>query len=108
ERVDGLERRVADPGRRARELGLRLDELATRAARAVRRKVAWERRELQARVARLARGGPEPALRRSTDGLRATAERLRFALAVRVRHGRATVEHAAGRLDALSPLACLA
>ena len=27
---------------------------------------------------------------------------------MRVRHGRATVEHAAGRLDALSPLACLA
>ena len=35
-------------------------------------------------------------------------QRLRFTLAVRVRQARAAVEHAAGRLDALSPLACLA
>src|SRR5207253_432423 len=37
----------------------------------------------------------------------AAGERLRFALAGRVRHARGTVEQAAGRLDALSPLACL-
>jgi len=37
----------------------------------------------------------------------AAGERLRFALAVRLRHARGTVEQAAGRLDALSPLACL-
>src|SRR5438067_244234 len=34
-------------------------------------------------------------------------ERLRLALAVRRQHARGTVEQAAGRLDALSPLACL-
>src|SRR5439155_7849202 len=88
-------------------LGLRLDELAARAARGLQRKLAWERRELRAISARLARSGPEPALRRSADRLRAAGERLRFALAVRVRQARTAVAHGAGRLDALSPLACL-
>src|SRR5947209_3394192 len=44
------------------------------------------------------RGGP-----RASPGPR----RRSAARAVRVRHARGTVEQAAGRLDALSPLACL-
>src|SRR5439155_1443245 len=78
------------------------------AARGLQRRLAWERRELRAISARTARSGLEPALRRSADRLRAAGERLRFALDVRVRHARTTVAHQAGRLDALSPLACLA
>jgi len=108
ERLRGLERRLGDPERRVHELAVRLDDLAARARRGLARKVAWERRELATLAARLARSGPEPGVRRAAERLSRAAERLRFALAVRVRHARATVEQAAGRLDALSPLACLA
>jgi exodeoxyribonuclease VII large subunit len=59
-------------------------------------------------ASRLARTGPEPGLRRAGDRLGGAAARLRFALAVRVRQARAALEQGAGRLDALSPLACLA
>jgi exodeoxyribonuclease VII large subunit len=107
ERVTGLQRRLGDPERRVRDLALRLDELALRARRGLVRKVAWERREIATLASRLVRTGPERAVRRTSDGLRADADRLRFAVAVRVRHARAAVERAAGRLDALSPLACL-
>jgi exodeoxyribonuclease VII large subunit len=54
------------------------------------------------------RSGPEPGLRRSADRLAAAAERLRFALEVRVRHTRAALAQVGSKLDALSPLACLA
>src|SRR5881628_1649275 len=93
--------------RRARDLPLRLDELAARVRRGLARRLAWERREVAACAARLARVGPAPGLRRARERLAASGERLRFALAVRLRHARGTVEQAAGRLEALSPLACL-
>jgi len=108
EHVTGLQRRLGEPDRRARELGLRLDELAARAQRGLVRKVAWERREVANVATRLARSGPDAAVRRTAERLRGNAERLRFVLAVRVRHARGAVERLAGRLDALSPLACLA
>src|SRR5881628_268568 len=54
-----------------------------------------------------ARGRPGAGPLRARERMAAAGERLRFALAVRVRHARGTVEQAAGRLDALSPLACL-
>ena len=60
------------------------------------------------RSTRLARSGPAPGLPRARERIAAAGERLRFALAVRVRHARATLAQEAGRLDALSPLACLA
>jgi exodeoxyribonuclease VII large subunit len=108
ERVAGLERRLGDPERRVRDLALRLDELATRARAGLRRRMAWERRELATLAGRLSRTGPAPGLPRAAERVRSAAERLRFALAVRVRNARGTMERAAGRLDALSPLACLA
>src|SRR5262249_60273098 len=52
--------------------------------------------------------GPMPSIRRAAERLEAAAGRLRFALAVRVRHARGSLEQATARLDALSPLACLA
>jgi exodeoxyribonuclease VII large subunit len=107
ERVTGFQRRLGDPERRVRDLALRLDELALRARRGLVRKVAWERREIATLASRLARTGPERAVRRASDRVRAGADRLRFAVDVRVRNARAAVERAAGRLDALSPLACL-
>jgi exodeoxyribonuclease VII large subunit len=107
ERVRFLERRLGDPARRVADVGQRLDELAGRARRALGRRLAWEEREVAGLAARLAQSGPAPRLSRTTDRLAAVAERLRFALAVRVRHARGDVERAASRLDALSPLACL-
>ena len=107
ERLAGLERGLGDPARRVTDLALRVDDLAVRARRALVRRVAWDARELGTLAARLGRSGPEPGRRRAAERLAAAAERLRFALAVRVRHGRATLEQTAGRLDALSPLACL-
>jgi len=107
ERLQALRRGLGDPERRVTDLALRIDDLATRARRGLARQVAWDRRELTTLDARLARVGPAPGLRRATERLAATAERLRFALAVRVRHARGALEQEAARLDALSPLACL-
>src|SRR5213592_4619043 len=107
ERVGGLERALGDPARRVRDLGQRIDDLAARVRRGLLRRLAWERREVTTLATRLARSGPAPGLPRARERMAAAGERLRFALAVRVRHARGTVEQAAGRLDALSPLACL-
>ncbi len=85
----------------------RIDDLAARVRRGLLRRLAWERREVMTLATRLARSGPAPGLPRARERMAAAGERLRFALAVRVRHARGTVEQAAGRLDALSPLACL-
>src|SRR5207244_10883663 len=71
------------------------------------RRLAWERREVMTLATRLARSGPAPGLPRARERMAAAGERLRFALAVRVRHARGTVEQAAGRRDALPPPACL-
>ena len=107
ERVAGLERALGDPARRVRDLGQRIDDLAARVRRGLLRRLAWERREVMTLATRLVRSGPAPGLPRARERMAAAGERLRFALAVRVRHARGTVEQAAGRLDALSPLACL-
>jgi exodeoxyribonuclease VII large subunit len=106
--VTGLHRRLGDPERRVRDVAQHLDELGTRARRALVRKLAWERREVTTLAARLARGGPQPGLRRGGERVERAAERLRYSLAVGVRQARSRLEQAVGRLDALSPLACLA
>jgi exodeoxyribonuclease VII large subunit len=108
DRLVTLERGLGDPERRVADLALRLDDLAGRARRALGRRVAWEARELGTLAARLDRGGPVFAAGRARERLAALAERLRFALSVRVRSGRVVLEQAARRLEALSPLACLA
>jgi exodeoxyribonuclease VII large subunit len=107
ERLRVLERGLGEPRRRVEDAALRLDDLAHRARRGLARRVAWETRELATLAARLTRSGPAPTLRRTGERLAAVTDRLRFALGVRVRHERAGVEALAGRLDALSPLACL-
>jgi exodeoxyribonuclease VII large subunit len=107
DRLRSLERALGDPERRVRDLVQRVDDLATRARRALVRRVAWDRRELGTLAARLARGGPAARARATGERLDGVRQRLRFALGVRVRHARAALEQSASRLDALSPLACL-
>jgi exodeoxyribonuclease VII large subunit len=106
ERVAALSQGLGDPRRRLAEAALHLDELSTRARRGLERRVVWERRELTTLAARLGRAGPR--VRGAADRVATLGERLRFALAVRVRHGRAALDQGASKLDALSPLACLA
>ena len=107
ERLVALDRRLGDPARRVRDLTLRIDELGSRAHRAVARRLAWDGRELAALGARLERAGPIARLASARGQLEAAAGRLRFAAAMRVRHTRAAFERTAAQLDALSPLACL-
>lgn len=107
ERLAVLRKRLGDPQRRVTDTALRVDDLAARARRALTRRVAWDARELEQLSERLARHGIGPGARRARERLAALPPRLRFALAVRVRQARAALEHAAARLDALSPLACL-
>src|SRR5438445_771429 len=90
ERVAGLERALGDPARRVRDLGQRIDDLAVRVRRGLLRRLAWERREVMTLASRLARSGPAPGLPRARERMAAAGERLRFALAVRVRHARGT------------------
>ena len=108
ERLGFLRRALGDPERRFADLAVRVDDLAGRGRQALLRQMAWDGREVASLAARLERSGPAPAVRRAGERLEAAAGRLRFALAVRVRHARAGLEGAAARLDALSPLACLA
>ena len=108
ERLGFLRRALGDPERRVADLAVRVDDLAGRGRQALLRQMAWDGREVASLAARLERSGPAPAVRRAGERLEAAAGRLRFALAVRVRHARAGLEGAAARLDALSPLACLA
>jgi exodeoxyribonuclease VII large subunit len=108
ERLARVGRALGDPRRRLAEATLRVDDLAARARHGLERRLTWERREVATLAARLVRSGPEPGLRRSADRLAAAAERLRFALGVRVRHTRAALAQVGSKLDALSPLACLA
>jgi len=107
ERVAGLRRRLGDPERRVADAALRIDDLTARARRALARRVAWDARELRQLAARLARHGVGPTLPRARERLDALPPRLQFALAMRVRQARAALQHAASRLEALSPLACL-
>jgi exodeoxyribonuclease VII large subunit len=102
--ADGL----GDPRRRLAEAALHLDELSARARRGLEHRVVWERRELTGLAGRLGRSGPDARLRAGRERISALAERLRFALGVRVRHARAGLEQGASKLDVLSPLACLA
>jgi exodeoxyribonuclease VII large subunit len=108
DRVGLLERRLGDPRRRLAEQMIRLEDLGARARSALTRRLRWEERELTTLGARLARSGPAARLRQSADRVGAVADRLRFALGVRVRQSRAALEQGASRLEALSPLACLA
>ena len=107
DRLRALDRRLADPARRLRDLTLRVDELGARAGRALTRRLAWDRRELASFGARLERTGPVARLRGASEQLDATVGRLRFAAAMRVRQARAALERTGAQLDALSPLACL-
>jgi exodeoxyribonuclease VII large subunit len=106
ERVAALSQGLGDPRRRLAEAGIHLDELSTRARRGLERRVVWERRELTTLAARLGRTGPR--VRDVSERVATLGERLRFALTVRVRHARAGLDQGASKLDALSPLACLA
>jgi exodeoxyribonuclease VII large subunit len=108
ERLRALERGLGEPRRRVTDAALRVDDLALRARRALARRVAWERREVTTLASRLDRSGPGPALRRANERLATVGDRLRFALGVHVRHARSALLGLAGRLDTLSPLACLA
>jgi exodeoxyribonuclease VII large subunit len=107
EQVDRLARGLGDPKRRVTDLALRIDDLGGRARAALTRRMRWEQRELVTLGERLGRSGPAAGLRRAAERLTTLRERLRFALAVRVRGGRAALEQVGAKLDALSPLACL-
>ena len=103
-----LERRLGDPRRRVADVRQRIDELGARSVVGLRRRLAWERRELATLSGRLERTGPAARAQAMRERVRGAAERLRLGLTLRVRGAHAGVERAASRLEALSPLACLA
>jgi len=107
EQLDGLASRLPSPRRRVDALDVRLDDLGTRLARALGRRVAWDRRELGTLGGRLAAAGPAVLLVRLRERVDALRERLRLAFAARLRATRDALERAARSLGALSPLACL-
>jgi len=107
QRLGALERGLGDPRRRVRDVGLRLDDLERRTRTGLRRRITWEQRELATIAARLDRAGPSVSLERARTRLRGTAERLGAAATARVARARALIAHANGKLEVLSPLACL-
>jgi exodeoxyribonuclease VII large subunit len=107
EQVRDLARRLPSPRRRLDALAVRVDELQLRAARALARRVAWDRRELGTLARRLGAAGPAASVGRVAERLEAVRERLRRAMAARLRDAAGAVERAERHLGALSPLACL-
>jgi exodeoxyribonuclease VII large subunit len=108
ERLTALERGLGDPRRRVQDLALRIDDLAARARRALVQRVAWDRRELAGAMRGLEAHGPAARVRRAREQLRAQGFRLERGVVAACERARATVGAASGKLDALSPLACLA
>jgi exodeoxyribonuclease VII large subunit len=108
ERLAALERRLGDPRRRVADVRQRVDELGARSIVALRRRLAWERRDVTNLSGRLAQSGPAARAGVMRERVRGAAERLRLGLAFRVRGAQAEVARATSRLEALSPLACLA
>jgi len=108
EKLATLERRLGDPRRRVGDVRQRVDELGARSVAALRRRLSWESRELATLSGRLARSGPAARAQAMRERVRGAAERLRLGLTHRMRAAHAGVERAASRLEALSPLACLA
>jgi exodeoxyribonuclease VII large subunit len=108
ERLAGLEQRLGDPRRRVADVRQRVDELGARSIVALRRRLAWERRDVTNLSGRLAQSGPAARAGVMRERVRGAAERLRLGLAFRVRAAHAEVARATSRLEALSPLACLA
>ena len=108
ERLAALERRLGDPRRRVADVRQRVDELGARSIVALRRRLAWERRDVTNLSGRLAQSGPAARAGVMRERVRGAAERLRLGLAFRVRAAHAEVARATSRLEALSPLACLA
>jgi exodeoxyribonuclease VII large subunit len=106
-RLDGLARRLGDPRRRVAAIARTIDELETRARRALVRRVVWERRELVRLSAELARHGPRALLAAEQARVARAADRLRRTIERRLHAARTDVEREAARLDAFSPLACL-
>jgi exodeoxyribonuclease VII large subunit len=106
-RLDGLERRLGDPRRRVADAERTLDDLSTRARRALVRRTVWERRELRRLAAELARHEPRHVLAAVRARLARDRERLRGTMERRLHGARADLERETARLDAFSPLACL-
>lgn len=108
EGLAGLAWRLGDPRRRLTPLRLRVDELGERLRAALGRRGSWERRELTALVRRLLGAGPHDRVAATRERLGACRERLAFAMRVGLATARDRHEAIAGRLTAMSPLACLA
>jgi exodeoxyribonuclease VII large subunit len=106
-RLESFERRLGDPRRRVADVSVRVDDLHLRARRALVRRVVWERREAGRLSAELARHGPAVVLATARAQVVGHAERLRRTIERRAARARAALERDAGRLEALSPLACL-
>jgi exodeoxyribonuclease VII large subunit len=103
----GLAGRLPAPRRRIDAFALRLDELRLRLARALARRMAWERRELGTLANRLRAAGPAASLARGRERVDGLCVRARLAVGGRLRAARGAVAAADRGLAALSPLACL-
>jgi exodeoxyribonuclease VII large subunit len=108
DRVAGLARMLGSPRRRVQEQILHLDGLGMRAERAVRGRLAWQRRELDRLVDRLVAAHPATRAARDAQQVGALEARLARAMHRRVEHVRLRVRGTIGTLHALSPLGSLA
>jgi exodeoxyribonuclease VII large subunit len=106
-RLEGFERRLGDPRRRVADVAVRVDDLHLRARRALVRRVVWERREVGRLSAELGQHGPAILLASARARVARDAAGLRRTMEQRIQRARGRLERDAGRLGALSPLACL-
>ena len=106
-RLDGLSRRMRNPGERLRQHAQRLDDLEMRLTRACQRQLNARRERLTRLRARLAVQHPERALKLLDQRLGTLAERLQRAMREGLKGRRLQLQTQMHTLNAVSPLATL-
>jgi exodeoxyribonuclease VII large subunit len=107
-RVAGLARALGSPRRRVQERALHLDALGMRAERAVRGRLAWQRREVDRLLERLVAAHPAARAARDAKQVGVLEARLARAMHRRVERVRLRFRGTMSTLHALSPLGSLA
>lgn len=107
-RLDGLSKRLVHPGKKLRDMRLRIDDLSMRMAALAQNHARRKREDLAWRVERLHANNPLFRMRGHRDKIESLRRRLASAVKSRLEGKKAQFRESEARLRALSPAAILA